>query len=111
MTKIAVIDDWQGVARESADWSALSKRATVTFFAEAFASEDEAAASLADHDIVLTMRERTPFPSSLLSRLPRLRMLGITGIKNGSVDIDACTAQRFVVCGAYLVIGDDSLDA
>jgi phosphoglycerate dehydrogenase-like enzyme len=111
VTKVAVIDDWQRLARESADWSALSKRASVTFFAEAFASEDEAAASLADYDIVLTMRERTPFPSSLLSRLPRLRMLGITGIKNASVDVDACTARGVVVCNTTAAVGSMSSTA
>jgi phosphoglycerate dehydrogenase-like enzyme len=111
VTKVAVIDDWQRVARESADWSGLSKRATVTFFAEAFASEDEAAASLADYDIVLSMRERTPFPSSLLSRLPRLRMLGITGLKNASVDVDACTARGVVVCNTTAAAGSMSSTA
>ncbi len=111
MTKVAVIDDWQRVARESADWSALSTRATVTFFAEAFASEDEAATSLGDYDVVLTMRERTPFPSSLLSRLPRLRMLGITGMRNASVDIDACTALGVVVCNTTTAPGSQSSTA
>ena len=111
MTKVAVIDDWQRVARESADWSGLSKRATVTFFAEAFASEDEAAARLADYDIVLSMRERTPFPSSLLSRLPRLKMLGITGLKNASVDVDACTARGVVVCNTTAAAGSMSSTA
>jgi phosphoglycerate dehydrogenase-like enzyme len=111
VTKVAVIDDWQRVARESADWSGLSKRATVTFFAEAFASEDEAAARLADYDIVLSMRERTPFPSSLLSRLPRLRMLGITGLKNASVDIDACTSRGVVVCNTTAAAGSMSSTA
>jgi phosphoglycerate dehydrogenase-like enzyme len=111
VTKVAVIDDWQRVARESADWSALSTRATVTFFAGAFASEDEAAKSLADYDVVLTMRERTPFPSSLLSRLPRLRMLGITGMRNASVDIDACTARGVVVCNTTAAPGSQSSTA
>ena len=58
MTKVAVLDDWQGVARSSADWSPLSARAEVVFFAQAFDDEDEAAAKLADFEIVLSMRER-----------------------------------------------------
>ncbi|MEJ0015358.1 MAG: hypothetical protein WDN25_02135 [Acetobacteraceae bacterium] len=60
MTKVAVLDDWQGVAKTSADWSKLQARAEVVFFAQAFANEDDAAAKLADFDIVLSMRERTP---------------------------------------------------
>ena len=79
MAKIAILDDWQDVARKSADWSPLASRADLTFFADAFDTEDEAAAALADFDILLTMRERTAFPETLLRRLPKLRMIGITG--------------------------------
>jgi phosphoglycerate dehydrogenase-like enzyme len=98
MTKVAVLDDWQGVARSSADWSPLLARADVTFFAQAFDDEDDAAAKLADFEIVLSMRERTPLPGSLINRLPRLRMLGITGARNASLDTEACTARGIVVC-------------
>ena len=79
MTRVAVLDDWQGVARGAADWSPLQARAEVVFFADAFADEDDAAAKLADFEIVLSMRERTPLPGSLINRLPKLRMLGMTG--------------------------------
>ncbi len=98
MTRIAVLDDWQGVARGSADWSGLEARAQVTFFADAFRDQDDAAAQLADFDIVLSMRERTPLPGSLINRLPKLRMLGMTGARNASLDTPACTARGIVVC-------------
>lgn len=97
-TRIAVLDDWQGVARGSADWSGLEARGDVTFIAEAFADEDDAAAKLADFDIVLSMRERTPLPASLINRLPKLRMLGMTGARNASLDTPACSARGIVVC-------------
>ena len=96
--KIAILDDWQGVARSSADWSRLAARAELVFFADAFGSEDEAALALADFDIILTMRERTAFPESLIRRLPKLRMLGITGPSNPTVDVEACTRQGVTVC-------------
>ena len=96
-TKVAVLDDWQSVARQSADWSGLESRADVTIFPDAFANEDDAAAQLADFDIVLSMRERTPLPGSLINRLPKLRMLGITGARNLSLDTPACTARGIVV--------------
>ena len=98
MTKIAVLDDWQGVARGSADWSKLQARAEVVFLAKAFENEDDAARQLADFDIVLSMRERTPLPASLINRLPKLRMLGMTGARNASLDTPACTARGVVVC-------------
>jgi phosphoglycerate dehydrogenase-like enzyme len=98
MTKVAVLDDWQGVAQGSTDWSPLQARAEVTFFAKAFDNEDDAARQLADFDIVLSMRERTPLPASLINRLPKLRMLGMTGARNASLDTAACTARGIVVC-------------
>jgi phosphoglycerate dehydrogenase-like enzyme len=97
-SKVAVLDDWQGVAHESADWFELESRADVTIFADAFHDEDDAAAQLADFDIVLSMRERTPLPGSLINRLPKLRMLGMTGARNASLDTPACTARGIVVC-------------
>ncbi|MEI7712596.1 MAG: D-2-hydroxyacid dehydrogenase family protein [Rhodospirillales bacterium] len=97
-SKIAVLDDWQGVARNAADWSALEAKADVTIFQEAFADEDDAVAKLADFDIVLSMRERTPLPASLINRLPKLRMMGMTGARNASLDTPACTARGIPVC-------------
>lgn len=101
MTRVAVLDDWQGIARTSADWSGLQSRAEVVFFPEAFADEDDAATQLADFEIVLSMRERTPLPGSLIDRLPKLKMLGMTGARNLSLDTPACTARGVVVCNTH----------
>jgi len=98
MTKVAVLDDWQGVARRSADWSKLAGVAEVTFFSEAFANEDDAARRLADFEILLAMRERMHFTGSLLRRLPKLKMLGTTGHRTLSLDMATATAQGVVVC-------------
>jgi hypothetical protein len=109
MAKVAVLDDWQGLARSSADWSPLMARAEVVFFAQAFADEDDAAAKLQDFELVLSMRERTPLPASLINRLPKLRMLGITGVRNASLDTAACAARGVLVCNT--VGGVTSRDA
>ena len=98
MVKIAILDDWQDVARKSADWSRLGARAELMFFAEAFGSEDEAARALKDFDILLTMRERTAFPETLIRRLPKLRMIGVTAASNALLDVAACTHQGVTVC-------------
>ena len=73
MTRIAVLDDWQRVARTSADWSALEGRGDVVFFEDPFADLDAAASALAGFDALIVMRERTPFPAALIERLPRAR--------------------------------------
>lgn len=98
MTRIAVLDDWQGVARESADWSALTKRAEVVFFDRAFADVNDAADALAEFDILIAMRERTAFPRALIERLPRLRMIALTGARSWTMDIDACSERGVLVC-------------
>jgi phosphoglycerate dehydrogenase-like enzyme len=98
MVKIAVLDDWQDVARKSADWSALAARAELVFFADAFGTEDEAAAALADFEILLTMRERTAFPATLIRRLPKLQMISITGASVATLDLAACARQGIAVC-------------
>jgi phosphoglycerate dehydrogenase-like enzyme len=98
MTRVAVLDDWQGVARGAADWAPLQARAEVVFFSDAFADADDAAAKLADFEVVLSMRERTPLPGSLIDQLPKLQMLGMTGARNLSLDTPACTARGIPVC-------------
>lgn len=90
--RIAVLDDSQSVALASADWSALKNRAELVVLREPFASEDAAAHALAEFDILLPMRERTPFPASLLRRLPRLKMIALTGARAPSLDLVACAA-------------------
>lgn len=98
MTRIGVLDDWQDQARSLADWSPLTARAEVVFFRQPFADIEEAAATLADFDILLTMRERSAIPAALVARLPRLRMLGITGARAAAIDIKALQARGVVVC-------------
>src|ERR1700685_1923461 len=111
MTKGGVLDDWQGVARRSADWSPLMAHAEVVFFDEAFADQDDAAAKLADFEIVLSMRERTPLAAALIDRLPKLRMLGITGQHNASLDLEACTAKGIVVANTVGGSGSEGATA
>jgi phosphoglycerate dehydrogenase-like enzyme len=98
MIRIAVLDDWQRVARSSADWAPLEARAEVAFFHTPFANEDEAAQRLAQYEVVLATRERTPFPASLVRRLPKLRMFGLTGARAALIDVAAMIERGIVVC-------------
>lgn len=97
--KIAVLDDYQGVAAEMADWSQLPAGAEVVYFSDHLTSEDALAERLGEFEVVMGMRERTPFPRSLLSRLPNLRLLITTGRRNASFDIAAATELGIPVCG------------
>ena len=97
--KVAVLDDYQSVAADMADWASLPDTIEVTFFRDHLADEDALAQRLADFDVVMGMRERTAFPRSLLQRLPALRCLITTGARNASFDTDAATELGITVCG------------
>ena len=106
--RIAVIDDWQNAARTYADWSPLTSRAEVSFLTEPLDGEDAAAAALSDFDIILSMRERTPFPPSLVARLPKLKMFGMTGHRAKAIDIQGLLERGVTVC--YTAGGESGAD-
>lgn len=98
MTKVAVLDDWQCVAKKSADWSTLAARAQIDFYERAFDPNEDLGLVLADYDALIIMRERTHFPAALLARLPKLRMLALTGVRTFSIDMPTVNARGIVVC-------------
>lgn len=98
MTKVAVLDDWQGVARQSTDWSRLQQRAEVVFFEKPFEGPDDVVRTLADFEVLIAMRERTKFPKELIARLPKLRMIALTGSRTWTMDLEACSARGIIVC-------------
>ncbi|WP_197321247.1 D-2-hydroxyacid dehydrogenase family protein [Saccharomonospora sp. NB11] len=95
--RIAILDDYQNVALSLADWDSLD--AEIRVFTEHIADQDELVRALAGFDVVVAMRERTPFPAAVLSRLPDLRLLVSTGRRNASIDVAAARRQGVVVCG------------
>lgn len=97
--RCAVIDDFQSVATTVVDWSPVTADVEVVSFTEHLATDDEAAAVLADFDIVVTLRERVPFPADLFARLPRLRLLVASGMRNSAIDFDAAKRHGVTVCG------------
>jgi len=99
VTRIAVLDDYQRIAASMADWGRLPADCSVAFFHEHLPDEDTRAALLAPYEIVVAMRERTPFPAALLARLPNLRLLVTTGMRNAAIDIAAAAERSVTVCG------------
>jgi D-3-phosphoglycerate dehydrogenase len=98
--KLAVLDDYQRLALKSADWDRLRKRGVeVSVFHEAFAAREDAAAKLAPFDVLVLMRERTPFPAELIGKLPNLKFISMTGLRSASLDLAACSARRVPVRG------------
>jgi phosphoglycerate dehydrogenase-like enzyme len=97
--RITVLDDYQDVARTSADWSAVTADHDLDVVTTHIEDVDELVARLQDSEIVVAMRERTPFPASTLTRLPALRLLVTTGARNASIDVAAAREQGITVCG------------
>jgi phosphoglycerate dehydrogenase-like enzyme len=97
--KTAVLDDYQDAARDAADWASLGADCETVFFRDHVGDPEALARRLADFEVIVAMRERTPFPRALLERLPRLRLLVTTGMRNRSIDVKAARERGIVVCG------------
>ncbi|MET7695527.1 D-2-hydroxyacid dehydrogenase family protein [Streptomyces sp. NPDC005483] len=96
--RCAVLDDFQNAALGATDWSPVQDRVEIVTFTEHM-DEDRLAELLADFDMVVTLRERVPFPASLLERLPRLRLLVASGMRNSVIDFEAAGRSGVTVCG------------
>jgi phosphoglycerate dehydrogenase-like enzyme len=99
MVRVAILNDYQGVAQQYADWSRLPAGSDVQVFREHLPDEDARVEALRDFDTIVAMRERTPFPRSLLQRLPNLRLLVTTGGGNAAIDLTAAQELGIVVSG------------
>ncbi|PLW79038.1 D-2-hydroxyacid dehydrogenase family protein [Cohaesibacter celericrescens] len=95
----AILDDYQAAALASADWAILQDRLEIRRYGEHLGDEDAVAAELADCTIIVAMRERTAFSKSLLERLPNLKLLITTGMRNRSIDMEAARSLTIQVCG------------
>ncbi len=99
--KIAILDDYQRVALSMADWRALPPEAELQVFDTPARDEDELVHRLAPFEVIVAMRERTAFPESVISRLPQLKLLASTGLRNAAIDLDACRRRGVAVCGSH----------
>ncbi len=95
--RVAVIDDFNDLARQFGDWDSLD--AEVSFFGDHLVHEDDLVARLADFEVIAVMRERTPFPRSLIARLPKLKLIITTGKQNAAIDVKAASEHGVTVCG------------
>ncbi|HET6699968.1 MAG TPA: D-2-hydroxyacid dehydrogenase family protein [Nocardioidaceae bacterium] len=99
MLKVAVLDDYQQVALEMADWSPLDGRVEVDTFADHVVDPAALVDRLAAYDVVVAMRERTPLPREVITALPRLRLIVSTGRRNPVIDVEAARERGIPVCG------------
>ncbi|MEU6118928.1 D-2-hydroxyacid dehydrogenase family protein [Streptomyces sp. NPDC047117] len=97
--RCAVLDDYQGVALSMADWSAVADDVDVRVVREYIGDRERLVEAVGDCEILVVMRERTPFPAELFARLPKLRLLITSGMRNASIDLAAAARHGVTVCG------------
>jgi phosphoglycerate dehydrogenase-like enzyme len=97
MIRIAILDDYQNVALEMADWSPLDERAAITVFNDHLPNLDDVVKRLLPFDVVCVMRERTPLTRSVIEHLPQLKLIASTGPRNAAIDVAAATERGIVV--------------
>jgi D-3-phosphoglycerate dehydrogenase len=101
--RCAILDDYQNVALSAADWSKVSGDLEIQVFNAHLGAADKVIAALQGFEIVCAMRERTAFPRDVIEKLPQLKLLITTGMRNASIDVAAAKARGVVVCGTPAV--------
>ncbi len=101
--RVAILDDYQNTALASADWSLILGRTEIEVFTDHLFDEDKIVRRLQDFEVICAMRERTPFTSSLIERLPNLKLIISSGMRNRGIDIEAAKKNNVVVCGTKSV--------
>jgi phosphoglycerate dehydrogenase-like enzyme len=87
--KVAILDDYQNVALQLADWSGVRRQAEITVFNDHVADSSTVVERLRPFDVVCVMRERTPLSRDIQQQLPKLRLIASTGPRNASIDTQA----------------------
>ncbi len=96
--QVAILDDYQGVALQSADWEKLQDKANITVFRDHLSDSDAVVKRLKPFDVVCIMRERTPLTRAILEQLPNLKLIASTGSRNASIDLSAAEERGIMVC-------------
>ncbi|WP_298627216.1 D-2-hydroxyacid dehydrogenase family protein [uncultured Legionella sp.] len=99
MLKCTILDDYQKVATSFGKWSLIEPHVKVQSFQHHFSNEDDLVNAVVEQDILVIMRERTLFNAQVLSRLPNLKLLVTSGMRNAAIDLEYATKQSIAVCG------------
>ena len=102
--KLAILDDYQNASLGAANWDALGTQAEITVFDKHFGDDiDHIASTLEPFEVLVAMRERTPFPAELIEKLPNLKLLVTTGMRNLAIDMECARAKGIDVCGTAML--------
>ena len=98
--KVAILDDYQGVAEQLVDWSKFKDSCEIKVFNQPFENEDHAIENLKSFDALLIMRERTPMTKKLMDSCPNLKFIATSGMRNLGIDLEHAKSKGIVVSGS-----------
>ena len=98
--KVAILDDYQGVAEQLVDWSKFKDSCEIKVFNQPFENEDHAIENLKSFDALLIMRERTPMTKKLMDGCPNLKFIATSGMRNLGIDLEHAKSKGIVVSGS-----------
>ncbi|MDC1375709.1 D-2-hydroxyacid dehydrogenase family protein [bacterium] len=97
--KVAILDDYQNVAHQFADWQSLDQKIELTIIDQYIGNDHNLTERLFQYDVLCLMRERTPLPEEIIDKLPNLKLVITSGMWNASIDIEACKKRNIICCG------------
>jgi D-3-phosphoglycerate dehydrogenase len=101
--RCAILDDYQNVALQVADWSKIKGEVEIKTFNQALGPPDKVIAALKGFDIVCLMRERTLFQRDVIAALPALKLIVTSGARNAAIDMAAAEERKIPVCSTETV--------
>ena len=97
--KVAILDDYQNVTHDFADWGALREKIELNVFNKYIVDDTNFPEQLLDYDVLCLMRERTPLPENIINKLPNLKLVITSGMWNASVDSKTLKKKNIIYCG------------
>ena len=98
--KVAILDDYQGIAEQLVDWSTFKDSCEIKVFNQPFENEDNAIENLKNFEALLIMRERTPMTKKLMDGCPKLRFIATSGMRNLGIDLEYAKSKGIIVSGS-----------
>ena len=97
--KVAILDDYQNVTHQFGNWKDLEKKTELSVINKYIGADDDLIDQLIDFEVLCLMRERTPLPEKLISKLPNLKLVITSGMWNASINLEALKKRNIVCCG------------
>lgn len=102
MLKVAILDDYQNIAKDFIDLKKLSSKYEFQIFNEPFENEDDAIEKLKEFEVLFVMRERTKITKKLIESLKKLKLIATSGMRNKSINLESAKKNKVVVTGTEI---------